>query len=111
MTEGGNLRHLASPFTRHSARSTLAGTTRLARRIELPEAQIRWLERDLAESSLPSIVLMHHPGSEMRLDGNRWFWCCSFRDCGIFGEPSARSPTFSRPLTNLRSQAKQRRER
>jgi 3',5'-cyclic-AMP phosphodiesterase len=42
-------------------------------RIELPEAQIRWLERDLAETTLPSIVLMHHPASEMRLEGNRWF--------------------------------------
>jgi 3',5'-cyclic AMP phosphodiesterase CpdA len=42
-------------------------------RIELPEEQIRWLERDLAATTLPSIVLMHHPASEMRLDGNRWF--------------------------------------
>lgn len=42
-------------------------------RIELPEEQIRWLERDLAETALPCIVLMHHPASEMRLDGNRWF--------------------------------------
>lgn len=42
-------------------------------RIELPEEQIRWLEQDLAATSLPSIVLMHHPASEMRLEGNRWF--------------------------------------
>jgi 3',5'-cyclic-AMP phosphodiesterase len=42
-------------------------------RIELPEEQIRWLERDLAGTNLPSIVLMHHPASEMRLEGNRWF--------------------------------------
>jgi 3',5'-cyclic-AMP phosphodiesterase len=42
-------------------------------RIELPEEQIRWLERDLASTHLPSIVLMHHPASEMRLEGNRWF--------------------------------------
>jgi 3',5'-cyclic AMP phosphodiesterase CpdA len=42
-------------------------------RVELPEEQIRWLERDLAESTLPCVVLMHHPASEMRLDGNRWF--------------------------------------
>ena len=42
-------------------------------RIELPEEQIRWLEQDLAATELPSIVLMHHPASEMRLDGNRWF--------------------------------------
>jgi 3',5'-cyclic-AMP phosphodiesterase len=42
-------------------------------RVELPEAQIRWLEQDLASTTLPSIVLMHHPASEMRLEGNRWF--------------------------------------
>ncbi|HKY37971.1 MAG TPA: metallophosphoesterase [Polyangiaceae bacterium] len=42
-------------------------------RIELPGEQIRWLERDLAATQLPSIVLMHHPASEMRLEGNRWF--------------------------------------
>jgi 3',5'-cyclic AMP phosphodiesterase CpdA len=42
-------------------------------RIELPEAQVRWLERDLSQTALPSVVLMHHPASEMRLEGNRWF--------------------------------------
>ncbi len=42
-------------------------------RIELPAEQIAWLERDLAATSLPSVVLMHHPASQMRLDGNRWF--------------------------------------
>jgi 3',5'-cyclic-AMP phosphodiesterase len=42
-------------------------------RIELPEEQIHWLQRDLAATTLPSIVLMHHPASEMRLEGNRWF--------------------------------------
>ena len=41
--------------------------------IHLPEAQIAWLRADLAQSALPSVVLMHHPASEMRLDGNRWF--------------------------------------
>ena len=41
--------------------------------IHLPEAQIDWLRADLAGTSLPSVVLMHHPASEMRLDGNRWF--------------------------------------
>jgi 3',5'-cyclic AMP phosphodiesterase CpdA len=41
--------------------------------IHLPEAQIEWLSADLAHSALPSVVLMHHPASEMRLDGNRWF--------------------------------------
>jgi Icc protein len=42
-------------------------------RVELPEEQIRWLEQDLAITTLPSVVLMHHPASEMRLEGNRWF--------------------------------------
>ncbi|HXK17901.1 MAG TPA: phosphoesterase, partial [Polyangiaceae bacterium] len=46
---------------------------RRGERVELPEAQIRWLEADLAGTNLPSIVLMHHPASEMRLEGNRWF--------------------------------------
>jgi len=41
--------------------------------IHLPEAQIEWLRADLAHTELPSVVLMHHPCSEMRLDGNRWF--------------------------------------
>jgi Icc protein len=42
-------------------------------RIELPAEQLSWLEGDLARTSLPSVVLMHHPASEMRLEGNRWF--------------------------------------
>jgi 3',5'-cyclic-AMP phosphodiesterase len=42
-------------------------------RIELPEEQLEWLEQDLATTQLPSVVLMHHPVSEMRLEGNRWF--------------------------------------
>ena len=41
--------------------------------IHLPEAQLEWLRADLAQTELPSVVLMHHPASEMRLDGNRWF--------------------------------------
>ncbi|MEI9937184.1 MAG: metallophosphoesterase [Pseudomonadota bacterium] len=41
--------------------------------VHLPEAQLAWLRGDLARTSLPSVVLMHHPASEMRLDGNRWF--------------------------------------
>ena len=42
-------------------------------RIELPAEQIQWLKDDLAATQLPSIVLMHHPASEMRMEGNRWF--------------------------------------
>ena len=41
--------------------------------IHLPAEQIAWLSADLAQTTLPSVVLMHHPASEMRLDGNRWF--------------------------------------
>jgi Icc protein len=41
--------------------------------IRLPEEQIEWLAADLAATRLPSIVLMHHPASEMVLEGNRWF--------------------------------------
>lgn len=42
-------------------------------RIELPAEQIEWLAQDLASTRLPAIVLMHHPASEMCLEGNRWF--------------------------------------
>jgi 3',5'-cyclic AMP phosphodiesterase CpdA len=42
-------------------------------RIELPAEQIRWLEKDLKSTKLPTVVLMHHPASEMHLEGNRWF--------------------------------------
>ena len=41
--------------------------------VRLPDEQIEWLAADLARTALPSIVLMHHPASEMVLDGNRWF--------------------------------------
>ncbi len=36
-------------------------------------AQLEWLERDLSETVLPTIVLMHHPASEQDLDDSRWF--------------------------------------
>ncbi len=41
--------------------------------VGLPEKQLTWLEADLAQASLPSVVLMHHPASEMSFVGNRWF--------------------------------------
>jgi 3',5'-cyclic AMP phosphodiesterase CpdA len=41
--------------------------------IHIPDDQITWLEHDLANATFPSIVLMHHPVSDMRLEGNRWF--------------------------------------
>jgi Icc protein len=41
--------------------------------IRVPEAQLAWLRGDLAATTLPTIVLMHHAASEMELDGSRWF--------------------------------------
>lgn len=41
--------------------------------VRVPEAQVAWLERDLAQAGLPVIVLTHHPLSDQDLTGNRWF--------------------------------------
>jgi 3',5'-cyclic AMP phosphodiesterase CpdA len=41
--------------------------------IHVPEEQVAWLAADLARCAAPAIVLMHHPASDMRLEGNRWF--------------------------------------
>jgi 3',5'-cyclic AMP phosphodiesterase CpdA len=41
--------------------------------VYLPAEQLTFAERDLAGTSLPTLVLMHHPASEQRLEGNRWF--------------------------------------
>lgn len=41
--------------------------------VHLPQEQLEFAERDLAATALPSIVLMHHPISEQRVEGNRWF--------------------------------------
>ncbi len=41
--------------------------------VRLPPAQLAWLAADLAATTLPVVVLMHHPASEMDLTGNRWF--------------------------------------
>ena len=41
--------------------------------IHVPEEQVAWLATDLAKCNAPAIVLMHHPASDMRLEGNRWF--------------------------------------
>ena len=35
--------------------------------------QLAWLEADLAASSLPTVVLMHHSAADQDLRGNRWF--------------------------------------
>lgn len=41
--------------------------------VRLPAAQLRWVAADLAATSLPTIVLMHHPASEQDLSESRWF--------------------------------------
>jgi len=41
--------------------------------VHLPAAQLEFIEQDLGSTRLPSIVLMHHPASEQRVQGNRWF--------------------------------------
>jgi len=41
--------------------------------IHVPEEQVAWLRADLAACKAPAIVLMHHPASDMRLEGSRWF--------------------------------------
>ncbi len=35
--------------------------------------QIAWLDADLAATSLPTVVLMHHAAADQDLRGNRWF--------------------------------------
>ena len=41
--------------------------------VRLPAEQLEWLRDDLAAATRPVVVLMHHPASDQRLDGNRWF--------------------------------------
>jgi 3',5'-cyclic AMP phosphodiesterase CpdA len=41
--------------------------------VHLPAEQLEFAALDLAATNLPTIVLMHHPASEQRLEGNRWF--------------------------------------
>lgn len=41
--------------------------------VRLPGEQLAWLERDLALTELPTIVVMHHPLGEMDLTESRWF--------------------------------------
>lgn len=46
---------------------------RRATDVRLPDEQIEWLRAELEQSKQPTLVFVHHPLSEMRLDGNRWF--------------------------------------
>jgi 3',5'-cyclic-AMP phosphodiesterase len=43
------------------------------RAVHLPEDETDFVERDLASTTLPTLVLMHHPASDQLLEGNRWF--------------------------------------
>ena len=41
--------------------------------IRIPRAQIEWCRGDLARTSLPTIVLMHHSAGEQDLEDSYWF--------------------------------------
>jgi 3',5'-cyclic AMP phosphodiesterase CpdA len=41
--------------------------------VQLPKAQLEWVEADLGRTALPAIVLMHHSASEQELEDSRWF--------------------------------------
>jgi 3',5'-cyclic-AMP phosphodiesterase len=41
--------------------------------VRIPHAQLEWLEQDLAATTLPTVVLMHHSASEQDLSDSFWF--------------------------------------
>jgi 3',5'-cyclic AMP phosphodiesterase CpdA len=41
--------------------------------VRIPQAQLEWCKDDLAKTSLPTIVLMHHSASEQDLEDSFWF--------------------------------------
>ena len=41
--------------------------------VRIPHAQLEWLENDLASTTLPVVVLMHHSASEQDLEDSLWF--------------------------------------
>src|SRR5690606_8989325 len=41
--------------------------------VRLPAEQLEWLEHDLRQTQLASVVCVHHPLSDCDLEGNRWF--------------------------------------
>jgi len=41
--------------------------------VRIPQAQLEWLKADLARTSLPTVVLMHHPAGEQDLSDSFWF--------------------------------------
>jgi hypothetical protein len=42
-------------------------------KVSVDQEQFEWLESDLSTTELRTLVFMHHPASEMVLEGNRWF--------------------------------------
>jgi Icc protein len=43
------------------------------RDVTLPADQLAWLEQDLASTTLPTVVAMHHSAADQDLRGNPWF--------------------------------------
>lgn len=41
--------------------------------VRMPQAQLEWLKADLARTTLPTVVLMHHSASEQDLRDSVWF--------------------------------------
>ncbi len=41
--------------------------------VRIDDAQLDWLARDLAHTTMPTVVLMHHSAAEQDLRDNRWF--------------------------------------
>jgi 3',5'-cyclic-AMP phosphodiesterase len=41
--------------------------------VRIPHAQLEWLKDDLARTSLPVVVFMHHSASEQDFSDSRWF--------------------------------------
>jgi Icc protein len=41
--------------------------------VRIPEPQLEWLRADLAATSHPTLVLMHHSASDQTLDDSRWW--------------------------------------
>lgn len=41
--------------------------------VSIGDEQLAWLAEDLASTSLPTVVLMHHSAADQDLRGNRWF--------------------------------------
>ena len=43
------------------------------RDVSIDDAQLAWLEADLANTQLPTVVLMHHSAADQDVTQNRWF--------------------------------------